>query len=143
MSKKRTKNQIEKRQTSNSMHVSGQFEERRYITNLPDPEDMAKLEFLFSGATKLVLEELQKQGEHRRKLESMVIKAGVSSQNRGLWWSGILGLAGLSVAGYAIYRGSDLTALGTVFLTLASLVGIYVYGRTRQEAERKEKDKNS
>jgi uncharacterized membrane protein len=95
MSRGKTKNQIQKHQTGNSMHVSGQFEERRYITNLPDPEDMAKLEALFPGATKLVVEELQKQAEHRRQLELIVIKSGASAQSRGLWWSGLLGIGGL------------------------------------------------
>jgi hypothetical protein len=52
-------------------------------------------------------------------------------------------MGGLTLAGYAVYKGADLTALGTVFLTLGSLLGVYIYGRSRQENERKEKDKNS
>jgi uncharacterized membrane protein len=107
MGRNRTKNQIEQRQTSNSMHVSGQFEERRYITNLPDPEDMAKLEVLLPGATKIVLEELQKQGDHRRNLETKVIQAGISAQSNGLRWAGLLELGGMAVAAFAIYRGAD------------------------------------
>ena len=84
--------------TSQGMSFSGKYEERRYVSELPDPDDLAKLENLHPGTVELILEQYQEQARHRREMERKVIEGNVRQQNRGpvygvIWLSALWGAA--------------------------------------------------
>ena len=77
------------------MSFSGKYEERRYISELPDPEDLAKIESLRAGAVDIILKQYQAQAEHRREMEKRVVEGNIRQQNLGPVYGMILVLAAL------------------------------------------------
>lgn len=99
---------------------------------LPDPETLARYDEIVPGMAQGLYDSFEKQGDHRRRIESWRISSDIVQSWLGtitaatiailtIWWSvglirdghGILGLAGI------------ITALG-------SLAGVFVYARHQQ-----------
>ena len=93
--------------SSRGMSFSGKYEERRYISELPDPEDLAKLENLHEGAVELILQQYKEQAEHRRDMERKVVEGNIRQQNRGPVYGMILVVGALGCGTYLIATGRD------------------------------------
>ncbi len=80
-----------------------------------------------------------RNGAHRRKLEEMVITGDETRSHRGQWMALTVALAGFVTAVALAIVGS--AVVGGLFggSTLASLVGIFIYGNAQQRRERREK----
>lgn len=121
------------------MSFSGSYEERRYISELPDPEDLAKIEGLREGAVDLILEQYKEQAEHRRAMEKKVVEGNVRQQNRGPLYGMLLVLVALACGTYLIATGRDAGGLATIITALAAPVAVFVGGRIMQYVERRDK----
>ena len=122
------------------MSFSGKYEERRYVSELPDPNDLAKLENLHPGTVELILEQYQEQARHRRDMERKVIEGNVRQQNRGPIYGMILVVGALGCGTYLIATGRDGGGLATIITALASPVAVFIGGRIMQYVERKGKN---
>ncbi len=69
--------QKEELPTSGGTSIHGTFEERRYISQLPNPNDVAKLELLHPGTARIVVTQFEKQSNHRMAMEDKVITGNV------------------------------------------------------------------
>ena len=126
--------------TAQGMSFSGKYEERRYVSELPDPNDLAKLENLHPGTVELILEQYQEQARHRRDMERKVIEGNVRQQNRGPIYGMILVVGALGCGTYLIATGRDGGGLATIITALASPVAVFIGGRIMQYVERKGKN---
>ena len=126
--------------TAQGMSFSGKYEERRYVSELPDPNDLAKLENLHPGTVELILEQYQEQARHRRDMERKVIEGNVRQQNRGPIYGMILVVGALGCGTYLIATGRDGGGLATIITALASPVAVFIAGRIMQYGERKGKN---
>ena len=121
------------------MSFSGKYEERRYISELPDPDDLAKIESLREGAVDLILKQYQAQAEHRREIEKRVVEGNIRQQNRGPLYGMILVLTALGCGTYLIATGRDAGGLATIITALAAPVAVFIGGRVMQYVERRDK----
>lgn len=121
---------ILERQITQSMSFSGP---------LPHPEILKKFDEVVPGAAERIIKMTEDQSSHRRDLEQKVISSDISRSKIGQIFGFIIAIAGLVVA---VVLAKTNAILGSTFgfLTLASLVGVFVYGTKTRSNERKEKD---
>ncbi len=154
MSRRKKNNQLEKpplrattveaqKDQRRSGHISAEFKESRYLSQLPDPEDLAKLEELHSGTTGIILENFQEQAKHRRKLEEKVVSANTHVQTVGMYLGAGLILVAMGIGGLLINSGKDVSGLAMIITAIASPAIAFIGGKIIQASERKSKDENS
>lgn len=111
----------------------------RFSGPLPHPEDLAKYEQILPGAADRLIRMAEQQAAHRQNLEKAVIFSNVTMQKWGLGCAFVLAMTaigggiGLSLKGMS---GAGLTA---IISALAALVGVFVYGKSEQQKELREK----
>lgn len=118
-------------QQQTSMLVS-----QSYQGLIPPPAWMqAYNESIPDGADR-ILRMAEAQEQHRLAIERTKVDTDAYSQKRGLSYGLIVALAGLIIGGVLIYLGHDTAGAVIAGAPLASMVGIFVYGRTAQGRER-------
>lgn len=75
----------------------------------------------------------ESQMKHRQVLENKVISTNARLSYMGLLSGFILGGAGLGAAVYLILEGKQLGGGAAFVASLATLAGLFIYGRSRQE----------
>ncbi len=78
----------------------------------------------------------ESQQAHRLKLETTVIDAGSRQSMAGMVVGGVVVLAALAVAGLFVWQGQPAYGIAAVFLAIASLAGVFVYGTHSRSKER-------
>jgi len=106
---------------------------------LPSPETLAAYEKVLPGAAERIVRMAETQSSHRHKMESAVILGNVRAQSLGMWFAFLLALAGILGGLYLALHGHSLTGFGTLFFSLAALVGTFVLGKREQRKELQEK----
>lgn len=85
----------------------------------------------------------EEQSAHRKELERKVIESDISRSK----WGQILGFAiaiiGLAVSGLVAIYGNAVAGSIIGVGTLASLVGVFMYGSKTRSKEREEKSKSA
>ena len=79
----------------------------------------------------------EQQLAHRHALESRAIGGKLAAQDTGQKFGFILALATLIIGGVLIAFDKDVSGLTTILGVLASLVGVFVYGRRKDAEERR------
>ncbi|MEN5132363.1 DUF2335 domain-containing protein [Elizabethkingia anophelis] len=100
---------------------------------LPDVETLHGYNEIIPNGGERLMKQVELQGEHRRKIESSVIKWNNLQSLIGQIF-GLLIAVGILYASYELaMNGHDgvAGALGTT--TIGSLVGIFVYGKRKQK----------
>jgi uncharacterized membrane protein len=110
---------------------------------LPPPEQLRSYEEVLPGSADRILSMAERQANHRQDLERTTVEGGNRRSWWGLWIGGGIVLAVLALSGVLISEGHGLegTVLGSV--DLASLAGVFVYGRSQQRKERVQKNAQS
>lgn len=83
------------------------------------------------------------QSGHRQVLENSVINSDIKNSRLGLIFGFIIGMSGIIIGGIIITLGQVIAGLVISGVTLASLVGAFVYGSQGRRREREEKDKTN
>lgn len=121
----------------------GEFKQSQYISQLHDPDDVAKYEQLHPGATEILFEEFQKQSEHRRHIEKVVVEGNVKQQNRGPIYGLIIVVLALGVGTLLTVLGYSTAGVATLLGTLTVPLGVFITGKVTQQVERQKKDRNA
>lgn len=103
-----------------------------YSSPFPHPDHLGRYEALYPGAAKIIFEEFEKQGAHRRNLESIVIPKQVANARLGVY---VQGLAVVAYAASTIVSALFTPAYVPVAITgifCLSAVSIYMYGKKKQ-----------
>jgi uncharacterized membrane protein len=77
----------------------------------------------------------EEQMKHRHALENKVINTGVRLSYLGLASGFFLGLSGLAAAVYLIQQGKELGGAAAFIGSLATLAGLFIYGKRKQESD--------
>jgi uncharacterized membrane protein len=115
------------------------IQQQSFIGPIPPPQIMEAYERILPGSADRILRMAEKQSDHRQGLERQVVAGNVSAQTRGQRYAG--GLSALLFGGgiYLLANGIQIGGLSTLALAVAGIVSTFIYGRSRQEKERREK----
>lgn len=80
----------------------------------------------------------EKQGDHRRSMEAIVVRGQVANARLGMWLGLVVALVGLGVTAYLGHLGHAVAATIVACVDLVALVGIFVRGK-KEEAEQEAK----
>lgn len=129
---------VEKRET-----LVQQITSVSYSGPIPHPSDFQQYERVLPGAADRILSMAEKQSEHRQVLEKSAILSDVENSKRGQWFGFIIAIACIIGGFVLIALDKDITGLSVIFASIASLVGVFIYGRKSDAKERKEKRENN
>ena len=102
---------------------------------LPHPDILAKYNEVIPNGAERMMQAFEKQQEHRQGLEKDVVKGNVKAQSRGQWMGLFVSLAVLVLAGYIAHTGNQLAGGGVAIADIATLAGVFVYGKHVQRQE--------
>ena len=111
----------------------------QYSGPIPPPEMMREFEAIVPGAADRILKMAELQEVHRHLLEKTHVRGNLFSQYIGQISGLLIGLAGIGSGTFLLYAGRSLEGFGAMFGPLAGLAAVFVYGRRKQERERREK----
>jgi uncharacterized membrane protein len=129
-----SKTQIE--QTARQAIMGTQY---TYSGPLPHPEILEHYDRIVPGGAERIFAQFESQSSHRQKIEYRVIRSNSFVQIFGAISALILGLAAIGGGLFLVYAGKSIEGFGAFFTGLASLVGVYIYGKVSQTSERKSK----
>ena len=131
---------IEERKAGQGTLFSGTLvEQSLHLGPLPAPETFDHYERILPGSAERIVTMAEKQGNHRRRMESWVIIGGVIQSYLGTLVGGAISLLTIWWSVGLIRAGFGLVGLTPILGALASLVGVFVYARKRQDKELAEK----
>ena len=108
------------------------FQMISYHAPLPPPAMLESYERILPGSAKRIFERMERQADHRQQMEGKELDAGVAAQTRGQIFGFVLGLVGMLGGFLLIWHGANIIGLSIFILTLASLVGVFIYGKKEQ-----------
>ena len=111
------------------------FSESIWMGPIPPPEILAGYEKALNGAADRILAMAETQQKHRHEMESKVLDSHIARSQQGLWCGLVVAIGGLSVSAFSIYWGYSTAGVLLGSGTLASLVGVFVYGKREQKEE--------
>ena len=111
----------------------------QWFSPYPPPEILQGYDKVVPGFAERVVREVEKQSEHRQKLESQVVLADIKKSYLGMALGFVVALAGLAAAVVCVWHGGQVAGavIGTV--DLVALVGIFIYGSQQRRGERQER----
>lgn len=115
------------------------IQQQSFAGPIPPPQIMEAYERILPGSADRILKMAEKQSDHRQGLENQVVAGNLAAQVRGQRYAG--GLCALLFGGsiYLLSNGIQIGGLSTLALAVAGIVSTFIYGRSRQEKERREK----
>ncbi len=100
---------------------------------------LAQYNEVFPGCAERIVAMAESQAEHRQHLEKTVIGGNVKAERLGQIFAFILGALAIVGGVVLIALGKDVQGLVAIIGALASLAGVFIWGRWRQERERDKK----
>jgi uncharacterized membrane protein len=120
--------------------VFGSREEVTYHRGpLPDPETLARMSELYPAAPEIIFKSFSAQNAHRIKMEAAVVSNDIKHSERGQYMGFALGALTITFGFIAIVTGHDWAGVAVSTTGVSGLVGMFVYGRKSDRAERVEK----
>jgi uncharacterized membrane protein len=81
----------------------------------------------------------ESQAMHRQTIERAVIEGNIKAQSRAQRYGLIIILSVVGIGAWLMSQGKDAYGFGAIVGSLGTLIGVFMWGRYRQERERKEK----
>ena len=106
---------------------------------LPPPEILKKFDEVVPGAAERIIKMAEEQSTHRKDLEKKVIESDIARSKWGQVLGFAIAIAGLATSTLIAIYGSAIAGGIIGVGTLASLVGVFMYGATTRSKEREEK----
>lgn len=123
------------------LSVMTKKQELHYSGPLPPAEQLAQYEQISPGAADRLIGLVEKQQNHRHELELSVVRANARNSLLGVISGLIIAVVTVVCSCYAIISGYGATGIIGSIVPLASLVGVFVYGKIENRKEREEKQK--
>jgi uncharacterized membrane protein len=108
---------------------------------LPPPNILRGYNEIVPGAAERLLVMAEKQQAHRMRLESAVVEGNCKSQSRGMNYGFVIAMTVILGGFMSIYVGKDATGITFIVTALASLVGIFIYGKKKQGSQLQSKNR--
>ena len=121
-----------------------------YSDPIPSPSMFSDYEEIMPGSGDRILTLVEKQQEHRIKMQDVELNAviqveeaqldaAIQRDRRGMWLGFILALGLLGLSVYGISLGYALESVGLVGGSIASLAGVFVYSHHSSRKDLREK----
>ena len=107
---------------------------------LPHPALLEAYERIVPGGAERIFRQFEMQAAHRQTVEKIVIRSNSFVQIFGALSAFLLGMTGIAGGLYLVLQGRSVEGLSAFLAALASLLGVYVYGKRTQMAEREDKE---
>ncbi|MEO8637563.1 MAG: DUF2335 domain-containing protein [Candidatus Taylorbacteria bacterium] len=112
-----------------------------YSGPLPPPEVLKKFDEVVPGAAERIIKMAENQFAHRTELERKVIDSDIARSKWGQILGFLIAIAGLIGSVFISIYGSGLVGGIIGVGTLASLVGVFMYGSKTRRVERENKSR--
>lgn len=106
---------------------------------LPLPSELEAYEAILPGAAERIFAMAENQSKHRQGMEMKALSIEGRNSLLGIIAGWFIGVLGLSIAGFSIYSGHDTAGSVIGGISLASLVGTFIYGTRERRIEREQK----
>ncbi|WP_026878714.1 DUF2335 domain-containing protein [Ignatzschineria larvae DSM 13226] len=108
-----------------AIQVAIQHRQENYDSPFPHPDHLERFNKLYPNAAETVFKEFEKQGAHRREMESIIVDRGTkfdsNAQKYGFYTSIIL----VGAALFGMYMGWDVLSYGILGFGVAPIVSSY------------------
>jgi uncharacterized membrane protein len=118
------------------MRVSQQYS---FSGPLPPPEILEKYNQALPGLAERIISMAEKQANHRQGIERTVIESNAFVQKVGPFLGFIIAMTAVVGGIFLILKGKDGYGLAAIITALASLAGVFIYGKKQQRKELDEK----
>jgi uncharacterized membrane protein len=109
---------------------------------LPPPEILRRFDEVVPGAAERLLRMAEEQSTHRKDLERKVIESDIERSRWGQILGFVIAIVGLGASALIAIYGNAIAGSIIGVGTLASLVGVFMYGATVRSRERIEKEED-
>lgn len=103
---------------------------------LPHPDILRQFDAVVPGSAERIIKMAEEQSTHRKELERKVIDSDIARSKWGQILGFVIAVAGLAVSAVVAIFGSALAGGIIGVGTLASLVGVFMYGSKTRSKER-------
>ena len=114
---------------------------RYYSAPFPPATELERYEAVYPGFAEKLMERYVRQSEHRMSLENKVIDSGIKNSARGQIFAFALALVTILIGAFLIYLNKDVLGIVAILGSLASLVGVFIYGNKSKKDERIQKSR--
>jgi uncharacterized membrane protein len=97
-----------------------------YSGPLPPPEILERLERLYPGAAKLIIDDVLTESAKRREAETRILPHFLFRQTLGAVSASALGIIGMSGGIWLAHEGRSMIGLSSVLGTLATLLAVFI-----------------
>ena len=118
------------------MRVSQQYS---FSGPLPPPEILEKYNQAMPGLAERIISMAEQQGRHRQEIEKTVINSNAFVQKVGPFLGFIVAMTAVIGGIVLILKGKDGYGLAAIITALASLAGVFIYGKKQQRKNLDEK----
>jgi uncharacterized membrane protein len=132
-------NQLISKNTPNQGQLVRQEVAVSFSGPLPPPEALKRYDEIVPGAAERIIKMAEQQAEHRRSLEQQVIKSEIKNSKLGIYFGFTIGIVGIIGAIVVAILGKQKFGGVIGLASLASLVGVFIYGSKSRKDELKEK----
>lgn len=119
---------------------------------LPPPDVLQRYEEIHPGTAERILQQFERETQHRHGIEQKLVDAQLEVQRAeipafrlGQIFAFIIAVVGLVAAAYCVSTapsaGHAWAGAGIAGISLATLAGVFIYGRKARAAEEAEKQK--
>ena len=106
---------------------------------LPPPETLREFNEIVPGAAERIIKMAEGQFEHRKELERKVIDSDIARSKWGQILGFFIAIFGITASGIISIYGNPIGGVVLGVGTLASLVGVFMYGSNTRSKEREKK----
>jgi uncharacterized membrane protein len=106
---------------------------------LPSPDVLIRYNDAVPNGAERILAMAEGQANHRQGIELAVIDGNIAAQARAQRYGFVIIMTVVLVGAGLLWQGKDAAGLTTILGALTSLIGVFMWGRYRQEKERKAK----
>jgi uncharacterized membrane protein len=115
------------------------FEAEFFEGPLPHPGILAEYDRICPGAASRILAMAESQSQHRQELERLVVLSNCRSQDRGPILGFLLAAGAITLGGFLILHGKEVSGLVALIGALVAVVVPFLYGKRVQQKELEEK----
>ena len=121
--------------------MSAQVLAAHYSSPLPPAAELERYEVIYPGFAERLMNRYEKQSDHRMALETKVVESGIKNSARGQVFAFILASMTIGIGAFLIYQNKDILGIASILGSLATLVGVFIYGNKSKKDERIQKAK--
>ena len=111
----------------------------QFVGPLPPPATLKQYDDVLPGGAERIMALAELQSAHRQELEKKVVDSNCRNERLGTVLGFILAMTALCGGFALVAYGKDAGGIAAIVTSLASLAGVFIYSKRKQQQERAEK----